>query len=202
MTDIKVTQLPEVTTPTDDDILPIIDSPSSGATTKKITKANLVASTVATITAHTSRTDNPHTVTKARVGLGSAENIVDSAKPVSTATQTALDAKAALVHAHAQSDVTGLTCPGRLLRPVGSSGSPVGRVPGSDPGWSKRPGQVRNHGWRWVTQPRKHRLVHPDGTGNCHLPSGKPATIQAFSQSTLTGPRTHSPNASDCATMG
>jgi len=109
MADIRVTQLPELTTPTDDDILPIIDSPASGATTKKITKANLVASTVATITAHTSRTDNPHTVTKAQVGLGSAENTADNAKPISTATQAALDGKAALVHAHAQSDVTGLT---------------------------------------------------------------------------------------------
>jgi len=108
MADIRVTQLPELTSPTDDNILPIVDSPASGATTKKITKANLVASTVATITAHTSRTDNPHTVTKAQVGLGSAENTADSAKPVSTATQAALDAKAALVHAHAQSDVTGL----------------------------------------------------------------------------------------------
>jgi len=36
------------------------------------------------------------------------------------------------------------TCPGRLLRPVGSSGSLVDRVPGADPGWSKRPG----HPWR------------------------------------------------------
>ncbi len=109
MADIRVTQLPELTTPSDDDILPIIDSPNSAATTKKITKANLVASTVSTITAHTSRTDNPHAVTKAQVGLGSAENTADSGKPVSTATQAALDAKAALVHAHAQSDVTGLT---------------------------------------------------------------------------------------------
>jgi len=109
MADIRVTQLPELTTPTDDDILPIIDSPASGATTKKITKANLAASTVATITAHTSRTDNPHAVTKAQVGLGSADNTADSAKPISTATQAALDAKAALVHVHAQSDVTGLT---------------------------------------------------------------------------------------------
>jgi len=109
MADIRITQLPELTTPTDDDILPIIDSPSSGATTKKVTKANLVASTVATITVHTSRTDNPHTVTKAQVGLGSADNTADSAKPISTATQAALDAKAALVHAHTQTDVTGLT---------------------------------------------------------------------------------------------
>ncbi len=93
MADIKVTQLPELTTPTDDDILPIVDSPSSGATTKKITKANLLASTaplvhthtastvtdfqaavaantaVAASTAHSTNTANPHAVTKAQVGL-------------------------------------------------------------------------------------------------------------------------------------
>ncbi len=133
MADIRITQLPELTTPSDTDILPIVASPASSATTKKITKANLLASTAPLVhthtasavtdfqttvaanssvtanTAHTSRTDNPHTVTKAQVGLGSADNIADRAKPVSTATQTALDAKAALVHAHAQSDVTGLT---------------------------------------------------------------------------------------------
>jgi len=133
MADIKVTQLPELTTPTDDDILPIIDSPASGATTKKITKVNLLASTaplvhthtasavtdfqtavsantaVAASTTHSTNTANPHAVTKAQVGLGSADNVSDLNKPVSTATQAALDAKAALVHTHAQSDVTGLT---------------------------------------------------------------------------------------------
>ncbi len=97
MADIRITQLPELTTPTDDDILPIIDSPASGATTKKITKANLLASTVAIITTHSTNTANPHTVTKAQVGLGSADNTADSAKPISTAAQTALDAKAATV---------------------------------------------------------------------------------------------------------
>jgi hypothetical protein len=35
-------------------------------------------------------------ITKSMVGLGSADNTADSAKPVSTATQTALDAKAPL----------------------------------------------------------------------------------------------------------
>ena len=74
MADIRITQLPDLPNPTDDDILPIIDSPASGATTKKVTKANLVASTVATITTHTGRTDNPHTVTKAQVGLSAVTN--------------------------------------------------------------------------------------------------------------------------------
>ena len=58
-----------------------------------------VLSTVATkanasdLTAHTSRTDNPHAVTKSQVGLGNVDNTSDTAKPVSTATQTALNGK-------------------------------------------------------------------------------------------------------------
>lgn len=42
---------------------------------------------------HASRTDNPHSTTKAQVGLGSADNTSDAAKPVSTAQQTALNGK-------------------------------------------------------------------------------------------------------------
>lgn len=44
--------------------------------------------------AHIASTSNPHAVTKAQVGLGSVDNTADSAKPVSTAQQTALNAKA------------------------------------------------------------------------------------------------------------
>lgn len=42
---------------------------------------------------HASNTSNPHSVTKAQVGLSNADNTADSAKPVSTAQQTALDLK-------------------------------------------------------------------------------------------------------------
>jgi hypothetical protein len=48
-------------------------------------------------------------ITKAMVGLANVNNSADADKPVSTATQTALDGKAAVSHTHAQSDVTGLT---------------------------------------------------------------------------------------------
>jgi hypothetical protein len=41
-------------------------------------------------------TTNPHAVTKTQVGLGSCENTADADKPVSTATQTALNLKANL----------------------------------------------------------------------------------------------------------
>ena len=49
------------------------------------------------VDAHINDTSNPHAVTKAQVGLGNADNTSDLNKPISTATQTALDLKADLV---------------------------------------------------------------------------------------------------------
>ena len=46
------------------------------------------------LTAHTSNTSNPHSVTKAQVGLGNVSNLAPADMPVSTAQQTALNAKA------------------------------------------------------------------------------------------------------------
>lgn len=43
---------------------------------------------------HIADTDNPHSVTKAQVGLGNVDNTSDLDKPISTATQTALNSKA------------------------------------------------------------------------------------------------------------
>lgn len=48
------------------------------------------------INTHTGNTSNPHSVTKAQVGLGNADNTSDVNKPISTATQTALNLKANL----------------------------------------------------------------------------------------------------------
>jgi hypothetical protein len=45
------------------------------------------------ITSHTSNKLNPHEVTKSQVGLGNVDNTSDSNKPISTATQTALNIK-------------------------------------------------------------------------------------------------------------
>lgn len=52
-----------------------------------------VAVVQADLDAHEANTSNPHSVTKAQVGLSNADNTSDLAKPVSTATQTALDLK-------------------------------------------------------------------------------------------------------------
>lgn len=57
---------------------------------------------------HTTDTSNPHSVTKTQVGLGNVDNTSDLSKPVSTATQTALDTKAETVHTHTIGDTTGL----------------------------------------------------------------------------------------------
>lgn len=54
-------------------------------------KANL-----SDLTSHTSNTSNPHNVTKSQVGLGNVDNTSDLSKPISTATQTALDNKVSL----------------------------------------------------------------------------------------------------------
>lgn len=49
------------------------------------------------ISTHTSDTDNPHSVDKTDVGLGNVDNTADTDKPISAATQLALDDKADLV---------------------------------------------------------------------------------------------------------
>jgi hypothetical protein len=48
------------------------------------------------------------TLVKADVGLGDVDNTPDAAKPISTATQTALNGKANTSHGHAIADVTAL----------------------------------------------------------------------------------------------
>lgn len=45
------------------------------------------------LAAHTDNTSNPHSVTKIQLGLGSVDNTADTAKPVSTAQQAALNLK-------------------------------------------------------------------------------------------------------------
>lgn len=56
----------------------------------------------AKVDAHANLTNNPHSVTKSQVGLGNVDNTSDADKPISTATQGALDLKVS-------SDTTGVT---------------------------------------------------------------------------------------------
>lgn len=69
-------------------------------TTDHLLLANIGANSHAAIDTHVGSTANPHSTTKAQVGLGNADNTSDAAKPISTATQTALNAKADTTHTH------------------------------------------------------------------------------------------------------
>jgi hypothetical protein len=53
--------------------------------------AAVASSARAALVVHTSRTDNPHSVTRGQIGLGNMDNTLDVAKPVSTA-QAAINA--------------------------------------------------------------------------------------------------------------
>lgn len=52
------------------------------------------ATDAAALAAHIANVSNPHSVTKTQVGLANAANTTDAGKPISTATQAALDLKA------------------------------------------------------------------------------------------------------------
>ena len=67
------------------------------------------SATDSAISAHSTRTDNPHATTKAQVGLGQVDNTSDSAKPVSMAQQTALNLKANIASPTFTGTVSGIT---------------------------------------------------------------------------------------------
>lgn len=58
------------------------------------TNDGLTTAAQSNIDTHEALTNNPHSVTKAQVGLSAADNTSDTDKPVSTAQQAALDLKA------------------------------------------------------------------------------------------------------------
>lgn len=59
----------------------------------KTVDAQATYATKTELSAHTSNIENPHGVTAAQVGLGNVDNTSDEDKPISTATQAALDLK-------------------------------------------------------------------------------------------------------------
>ena len=108
---LKISELPPLTTATDDDVLAIVDQPGTGfAATKKITQANLLKDLAITDTlaskanaAHThaqsdvsglttalaSKSDTGHTHTPSQVNLGDVPNVDATARANHTATQSA-----------------------------------------------------------------------------------------------------------------
>lgn len=68
-------------------------------------EASATYETIENVGLHTGNKNNPHGVTKAQVGLGNVDNTSDLAKPVSTATQAALDKKADKETTYTKSEV-------------------------------------------------------------------------------------------------
>lgn len=67
----------------------------TGITGTQVTTAlGYTPASTTSLTSHTTDTNNPHAVTKTQVGLGNVDNTSDVDKPVSTATQNALNLKA------------------------------------------------------------------------------------------------------------
>jgi len=88
MADKKITDLTAIVTIANDDVLPIVDI--SDDITKKISIAQIKSQSP--VQSVSGRTGNV-TLTKSDVGLSNVDNTSDADKPVSTATQTALNAK-------------------------------------------------------------------------------------------------------------
>lgn len=73
------------------------NKPISTAQATEFTRIEgLVNTAQGDINTHAAKTNNPHSVTKAQIGLGNCNNTSDANKPISTATQAALDKKADL----------------------------------------------------------------------------------------------------------
>lgn len=79
---------------------------------------NIGTNTHAQIDTHIADTSNPHAVTKSQVGLGNADNTSDINKPISTATQTALD-----IHSNSVKFSVGI---GRLYTTIQSALNAIG----------------------------------------------------------------------------
>lgn len=88
-----------------------LEKPISIAVQEALNNIKIDATGYATkeeLTNHINDRNNPHNVTKEQIGLGNVNNTSDMNKPISTATQMALDKKADVHHSHTMTDITDL----------------------------------------------------------------------------------------------
>lgn len=119
----KISELAATSNLSANDLIPVVNFSEDVGTTHKITTSDFVTTlvpwfgtTFATISSVDAKVPNTRTINgkalssnisidKSDVGLSNVDNTSDTNKPISTATQTALDGKASLVHTHAASDI-------------------------------------------------------------------------------------------------
>ena len=88
-----------------------LEKPISVATQEALHNLDLKVATKAEqddLLGHIFDHNNPHNVTKEQIGLGNVDNTSDLNKPISLATQMALDKKSDIGHTHTMSDITDL----------------------------------------------------------------------------------------------
>lgn len=88
-----------------------MEKPISVAVQEALNNIKLEATNYATkeqLDDHKNDRNNPHNVTALQIGLGNVNNTSDADKPVSLATQQALDKKADINHDHTMADITDL----------------------------------------------------------------------------------------------
>lgn len=93
-TDIKISELPAAFSVNPSDLFVVVDI-TANPTTKKVSAQYL--STLAPVQSVSGKT-GVVTLSKIDVGLGNVDNTTDAGKPISAATQSALDSKANSVH--------------------------------------------------------------------------------------------------------
>ena len=96
------------------------------------TKANAVQTN---LTSHTNNKSNPHGVTAAQVGLGNVDNTSDANKPISTATQNALNGKQATVTGGASTITSSNLAASRALVSDGNGKVAVSAVTSTELGY-------------------------------------------------------------------
>ena len=87
------------------------------------------------LTSHTNNKSNPHAVTKAQVGLGNVDNTSAANKPISTATQNALNGKQATVTGGASTITSSNLTANRALVSNGSGKVAVSAVTSTELGY-------------------------------------------------------------------
>ena len=91
-----------------------LEKPISVAVQEALNQINIEISKKATgteLNSHILDRNNPHNVTKGQLDLGNVDNTSDLNKPISTATQLALDKKSDINHTHTMTDIADLEVP-------------------------------------------------------------------------------------------
>lgn len=91
-----------------------LEKPISVAVQEELNKINIALSKTASssdLSDHILDKNNPHNVTKGQLDLGNVDNTSDLNKPISTATQLALDKKSDINHTHTMTDIADLEVP-------------------------------------------------------------------------------------------